>query len=218
MHLLILTKAAYNRKRKRWGNWKGVNAPRELGSQDDYSMPLLKSKMHHSSRPFQTIYAIMRYSQEVSKCPFSQRGCIKDERSITPCWGPLLEGVNSATLQGSWYNSISRQEWVEESHFCKGYFCALFAITSTDVLRFASHGQPSGFRNYAWAKNELRSVYFAGGKRGKWEVKFIQNLKIRNTEFPVCFPCHLDFATSKEGKKNKVLLKKMSFFINKVPE
>lgn len=99
-----------------------------------------------------------------------------------------------------------------KSHFCKGYFCALFAITSTDILRFASHGQPSGFSNYAWAKNELRLVCFAGEKRGKWEGKFIQNLKISNTEFPVCFLFHLDFATSKEGEKNEVLLKNFFYY------
>lgn len=65
--------------------------------------------------------------------------------------------------------SVLRQEWVEESHFCEGYFCALFAM-SAGVLRFASHRKPGGFRNTAMREGRVScvwSVLCVGGGEGQ---------------------------------------------------
>lgn len=168
-------------------------------------------KMHRSSRSCHSIYAVMRHSQEVSRFPFSQCGCIKTKK-VSLIEVPSLGVVNFAALQGFWYNSVLRQEWVEESHFCEGYFCALFA-TSAGVLRFASHRKPGGFRNAAMREGRVSClVCLVGWKRGKWEVKFIPNLKISKN----CVSCLVFLPPGfcnqdREGGCSRVLLKNFFF-------
>lgn len=134
-------------------------------------------KMHCSSRPCHSICAVMWHGQEASRFPFSQCGCIKMKVSLI-VEVPSLGVVNFAALQGFWYNSVLRQEWVEESHFCEGYFCALF-VMSAGVLRFASHRKPGGFRNAAMHEGRVSCVWSVlwGGRRASGRLNLFQILK-----------------------------------------
>lgn len=53
------------------------------------------------------------------------------------------------------------------SHFCEGYFCALFATISTGVLRFASQKKLGGFGNTATYDGRVSCVWSVlWGRRG----------------------------------------------------
>lgn len=51
------------------------------------------------------------------------------------------------------------EERVPFGHFYEGYFCALFVIVSTGILRFASHKKLVGFSNTITHEGRVSAVW-----------------------------------------------------------
>lgn len=135
-------------------------------------------KMHRSSRPCHSTYAVMWHSQEASRFPFRQCGCIKTKVSVI-AEVPSLGVLNFAALQGFWYKCTETRVGGRESLLWGIFLCPVCDVCRCIEVCLPQEAWWFQEHSYAWGESELCLVCLVcgGGRRASGRSNLFQILK-----------------------------------------